>query len=60
MPTSAKRPNQEPHDPDQRGLIDPIGIEPEECVEWCGSATTTTPGTVPRSRDTSVDPHRER
>jgi hypothetical protein len=33
VPTSAERPHQEPHNPGQRGLVDPIGTEVEEGVE---------------------------
>jgi hypothetical protein len=38
----------------------PSGPTSRRAWSGAGSATTTTPGTVPRSRDASVDPHLER
>jgi len=36
------------------------GSRPSSALSGAGSVTTTIPGSVPRSRDTRVEPHRER
>ena len=60
MTASAQRPNQKPHDLDQYRLVDPNGLEHEKRVQWRGLGEETTPGSVPKSRETSVDPQRDR
>jgi hypothetical protein len=57
---SAQRPHQQPHKPDQRGLVHPIGIEAEERVERCRLGDNDDAGKCAQEPDTSVDPHRER